>query len=134
MENYKKLTNDELNDFLQRAAVQLCPELTQQLLSVGLELAQYRDKIENKTLVEPPCKVGDKVYYFLDIPCFYDIIELTVEDIVIRLNPYECILHCKNKNGNWDSFCDDSFGKELFFTKDKAEAKLAEFEGKYVKD
>lgn len=54
MKGFKRLTNDELNDFLQRAVVQLCPELTRQLLSIGLELAQYRDKVENGTLIELP--------------------------------------------------------------------------------
>ena len=130
MIKYKKLSNEELNDFTERVVVQLEPHLTQQVLSVILELDEYRSKIEDKTLIEPPCKVGDTVYYFLDIPGFYDIIEFTVEDIVIRLNPFKCILHCKNKNGNWDSFCDDSFGKTLFFTKAEAEAKLKELKGK----
>lgn len=70
MEQYKKLTNDELADFLQRAAVQLCPELTQQLLSIGLELAQYRDKIENGTLIElnAVAKLFNRLW---ECPCDY---------------------------------------------------------------
>lgn len=60
MVEFKRLTNDELSDFLQRAAVQLCPELTQQLLSIGLELVQYREKIENETLIDTT-----KEYYFI---------------------------------------------------------------------
>ena len=54
MMEYKKLTDDELADFLQRACVQLVPELTQQLLSLGSELAEYRAKIEQRTLIELP--------------------------------------------------------------------------------
>ena len=50
----KKLTDDELTDFFQRACVQLVPELTQQLLSLGVELAEYRTKIERGTLKEIP--------------------------------------------------------------------------------
>ena len=85
MNEHKRLTNDELNDFLQRAVVQLCPELTQQLLSLGSELAQYREKIENGTLVELPCMIQNndgewRVYFFntmvYEIDCYkYDDID-----------------------------------------------------------
>ena len=40
----EKLTDEELADFTQRACVQLCPELTQQLMSVVVELIDYREK------------------------------------------------------------------------------------------
>ncbi len=40
----EKLTDEELSDFLQRACVQLCPELSRQLMSVVVELASYREK------------------------------------------------------------------------------------------
>lgn len=49
---YKRLTDDELADFLQRACVQLGPKLTQQLLSLGNELVEYRTKIERRELIE----------------------------------------------------------------------------------
>ena len=54
MMEYKKLTDNELTDFLQRACVQLVPELTQQLLSLGMEFAEYRTKIEQGKLIEFP--------------------------------------------------------------------------------
>ena len=44
MMKYNRLTDYELSEFLQRACVQLVPELTQQLLSVGTELTEYRNK------------------------------------------------------------------------------------------
>ena len=53
----KKLTNDELADFLQRACVQLVPELTAQLLSMAVELIEYKQKIEQGTLIELPCVI-----------------------------------------------------------------------------
>ena len=40
----EKLTDEELSDFLQRACVQLCPELARQLVSVVVELVGYREK------------------------------------------------------------------------------------------
>lgn len=54
MKDYKRLTNEELNEFLSRVFIQLEPELAQQMMSVANELLQYRDKIENGTLVELP--------------------------------------------------------------------------------
>ena len=52
---FKRLTNDELNDFISRVVVQLEPALTQQVMSVVLELEEYRTKIENGTLISLPC-------------------------------------------------------------------------------
>lgn len=51
---YKKLSNEELNDFTSRVVVQLDPSLTQQVMSLILELSEYRTKIENGTLIEIP--------------------------------------------------------------------------------
>lgn len=52
MNNYKRLTNEELNDFTSRVVVQLEPTLTQQVMSLILELSEYRTKIEDGTLIE----------------------------------------------------------------------------------
>ena len=60
---YKKLTDDALADFLQRACVQLAPELTQQLLSLGMELVEYRTKIEQDKLVAlDDSLIGESIY------------------------------------------------------------------------
>lgn len=58
MREYKRLTNEELNDFTSRVVVQLEPTLTQQIISLILELTEYRTKIKNGTLIE----VDNKVY------------------------------------------------------------------------
>lgn len=55
MKEYKRLTEEELNDFTSRVVVQLEPTLTQQVMSLILELTEYRTKIENGTLIELPC-------------------------------------------------------------------------------
>ena len=52
MKEYKRLTEEELNDFTSRVVVQLEPTLTQQVMSLILELTEYRTKIENGTLIE----------------------------------------------------------------------------------
>jgi hypothetical protein len=43
----EKLTDEELADFAQRACVQLCPELVKQLMSIVVELVNYRAKEES---------------------------------------------------------------------------------------
>ena len=62
MVDYKRLTNEELEDFLSRVFVQLEPTLSQSMMSCAKELLEYRSKIANGTLIELPCKVGDTVY------------------------------------------------------------------------
>ena len=121
MNDYKKLTDEELSDFLQRAAVQLCPELTQQLLSIGLELVGYRTKIENGTLIELSCKVGDTVYY-----------ETFNQSGSVGVKPHKVIgFILEVMTQNIDGFGCTSvpirdFGETVFLT--EAEAKLKELQ------
>ena len=106
MKEFKRLTNDELNDFISRVVVQLDPTLTQQVMSVVLELEEYRAKIENKTLIELPCPIGTAIYY----------------------------LDCNQHDGWWiearlfDLRSLDLIGKYAFITKAEAEAKLKELQ------
>lgn len=109
--SYKRLTNEELNDFTSRVVVQLEPTLTQQVMSLILELSEYRTKIENGTLIELPCKVGDKVYVIEqdwdnDYNYFY-----YIDEYKFTLDLF----------GNW--------GKTVFLTKAEAEQKLKELKG-----
>lgn len=78
---------------------------------------------KNKTdVIVPPCKVGDTVYEFFDARGFYSINELIVENLVIGMNPPKCNIYTKTKFGNSrDVYYQESFGKILFFTKEKAE-------------
>lgn len=62
MFDYKRLIDEELEDFLSRVFVQLEPGLSQSMMSCAKELLEHRSKIANGTLVELPCKVGDTVY------------------------------------------------------------------------
>ena len=66
-----RLTNEELNDFTSRVVVQLEPTLTQQVMSLILELTEYRTKIENGTLIELPCKMGETFYEIDTLYCEY---------------------------------------------------------------
>lgn len=55
MSDYKRLTDEELYDFLSRVFVQLEPTLAQSMMSCANELLEYRSKIKNGTLFELPC-------------------------------------------------------------------------------
>lgn len=90
-------------------------------------LAELEDKIENGTLVELPCKVGDTVYeVFKDHkPPF--IKETTIEKIVITGKGFKLRL---SRNSVYETAI-SSLGKTLFLYKAEAEAKLKELqEGK----
>lgn len=48
------LTINDIEDFAQRACVQLCPELTQQCLSIVIELLSYKQREASGVLKEVP--------------------------------------------------------------------------------
>lgn len=48
------LTISDIEDFAQRACVQLCPELTQQCLSIVMELISYKQAEASGLLKEVP--------------------------------------------------------------------------------
>ena len=80
-------------------------------------LQELEDKIEQGTLVELPCKIGDKAYFIYDEAYF----EFVVDGIM------------KRKNGWWVSDNDGCLcgfiGETIFLTKPEAEAKLKELQG-----
>lgn len=123
---YKRLSNEELNDFTSRVVVQLEPALTQQVMSLILELNEYRTKIENKTLIDLPCKVGDTVY-FISGKIIREEIVKKVEYIVTNgkinvYNSYICTYDFNDKDDNFYRL--SKLGKSLFPTKTEAEATI----------
>lgn len=117
MKEYKRLSNEDLTDFTSRVVVQLEPTLTQQVMSLILELTEYRTKIENGTLIELPCKVGDKVYYVNEYRPTARIEEYTVYTFTFDFK-HEIVLMVENGYGFYPS--------QVFLTKSEAEAKLKE--------
>lgn len=82
-------------------------------------LAELEDKIENGTLVELPCKVGDKVFDITDRP---EIWEVEVKGFLI------------DEKGIWFNFGlyqkrVGLLGIKIFLTKDEAEKRLKELRG-----
>ena len=114
MSDYNKLTNEELEDYISRVLVQLEPTLSQQTISIIQEVLEYRTKIENKTLVELPCKIGDKVYYVNENSPTPRIEEYVVYGIL--LDESRIILHIDY----WETI----MAKDVYYTKSEAEAKL----------
>ena len=87
-------------------------------------LAELEDKIENGTLVELPCKVGDEIWEIIQSPngnfISREIIGdfwITEDGIVARTGLYTT-----------DSIEIEEFGKTVFLTKAEAEQKLKELE------
>lgn len=131
MNDYKKLTNEELEDYISRVLVQLEPTLSQQTMSMIQEILEYRTKIENKTLIELPCKVGDKVYYISNKTILKETVTQTnyvITDGKIAL--INSFILTNDPNDDYDNFYRLSkLGKSLFLTKPEAEAKLKELKG-----
>lgn len=125
---YKKLSNEELNDFTSRVVVQLDPSLTQQVMSLILELSEYRTKIENGTLRFLPYKVGDIFYKVIKgLP----IQEWKIESICFNETYPTGVIWAKRTSdfAHWKFWIED-FGKTIFLDKAKAEKKLLELRGR----
>ena len=86
-------------------------------------LAELEDKIDNGTLVELPCKVGDTVYWVMDMDIFtYKVKVFSYncnDDMGLRLILQEI-----------EPSVSFYLGKRLFFTKAEAEARLKEIQEK----
>ena len=105
------------------------------------KLAELEDKLEEGTLVELPCKVGDTVWVvtspfnvFDDIEYDENMKDEVYEAFISSVTFYECgeqyRIYAKATNhfiGAYFRKCD--FGKTVFLTKEEAEAKLKEMEG-----
>ena len=98
-------------------------------------LAELEDKIENGTLIELPCKVGDKVYaphwHFgeWDIIVPYQITNITITQNkkLEWIKKYRAMEVVEGKTIDWQlNFAFDEIGKTVFLTKAEAESKLKE--------
>lgn len=86
-------------------------------------LAELEDKIENRTIIELPCKVGDTVYY-----------ETFINGISQGIKPHKVIgFALEAITQDIDGFgCTPvpirDFGKDVFLTHKEAEARLKELQ------
>lgn len=114
----------------------LCLSRTTQgekITTILKKLADYEDLEEQGRLIKLPCKVGDVVYAYCNE---FGILEYEVDSIVIDKHiTYQCSAYSESI-GDCPSECLDEiepdisdFGKTVFLTKSKAEAKLKELRG-----
>ena len=89
---------------------------------VYYRLRELEDKIENGTLVELPCKVGNTVYEVFKEHKPPFIQETTIEKIVITAKG----LRLRLARNSFYETAVSSIGKTIFFTKAEAEKKLEE--------
>ena len=99
-----------------------------QAAELRARLKLYEDKLENGTLIELPCKVGDTVYYLgghyerhKTKVYVNEVIKGIVDQITIGQKGVPQIDVCNNENA-WTTV--DDFGKTVFLTKEEAEKAL----------
>lgn len=96
-------------------------------------LAELEDKIENGTLIELPCKVGDTVWGIVtstdrteNIITYKHIQKYQVERIVIDGNNLYLVILVSTKDGIYEGYARPN---QVYYTKAEAEAKLKELKG-----
>ena len=121
MKEYKRLTE---KDGATRVMSQWAG--TSNELKIYRRLAELEDKIMNGTLIELPCKVGDRIWAILG----NNIFGRKVKSIVIRGDGYT--IKTSNTNGwkDLEPYYNAEFGVIWFLTKAEAESKLKELQEK----
>lgn len=90
------------------------------------KLKEYEDLDKQGKIVKLPCKVGDVVYGI----SMGKIISLTVNEISMFSLEGEKLINVKCQNNDeFRNYVEREFGKTVFLTKSKAEAKLKELRG-----
>ena len=95
------------------------------------EVEHYRKLKEQGGIIEPPCKVGDTVYFIpakaekqgrrIVVTEFID--EAVVDNITLGYTMIPQITVC-NKENVWNTFDVDEFGEIVFLTREAAEEAL----------
>lgn len=125
MKDYKRLTERyvaEEGDFFEKGTrLTLKNAPNEEILE---RLAELEDKIEDGTLVELPCTVGDTIYEVFKNHKPPFIQQTKVEKIIIT----EKGLKLKLARNSFYETSIASLGKIIFFTEDEARKKLEELE------
>lgn len=135
MKEYKRLTKrykDGTSGTIKQPQSEYIATVYDEQLRINNEvldrLCELEDKIENGTLIELPCKVGDEIYHLSD----KKISKETVKQIkyiidngeIDLLNSYIMTDDIYSKDYNFYRF--SKFGKSIFLTKTEAENRLKE--------
>ena len=90
-------------------------------------LAELEDKIENGTIMELPCKVGDTIYEVFKYHKPPFIQQTKVEKIIVTEKGLKLKL---SRNSSYETSI-SSLGKTLFLTEEAAEAQIKELQEKH---
>lgn len=105
-------------------------------IEIYRRLQELENKIENGTLIELPCKVGDTVYMPWEYDGIYAIAELTVNDIFLDMTIGSSSIQTNLESDSaeymkiyrYGLFKFEDIGQKIFLTKAEAEKKLKELQ------
>ena len=132
MSEYKRLTNKDWKehyDIFEDVCCDTCSEDCGQCernFNALVRLAELEDKIENGTLVELPCKVGDTIYEVFKNHKPPFIQQTKVEKIIVTEKGLKLKLA---RNSSYETSI-ASLGKTLFLTEEAAKAQIKELQEK----
>lgn len=117
---YKRLTGQEWSEGI---------DLTQELgySYIYKRLYELENKIENGTLIELPCKVGDKLYKVMPIAKKMRIVEHKVSKLYMEKNEIYIFFRKTEQKRGW-VISNLHIGEDVFFTREEAEKKLKELQ------
>lgn len=124
MSEYKRLTKQVFDK------VQGCEDKMtmhgQSLYDLYNRLAELEDKIENKTIIELPCKAGDTIYEVFEYHKPPFIQQTKVEKIIVTEKGLKLKLACNS----FYEISIASLGKTLFLTEEAAEEQIKKLQEK----
>ena len=109
--------NDQ--EALQKAYESLEKEFTRRIQ----RLRELQGKIEQGTLIELPCKVGDTVYFIDEKRWVWEMV--VVEIAILKKN---IVCEIGNRRKEVRSVWKENWGKTIFFTREEAEKRLKELQ------
>ena len=91
------------------------------------KLADIEDKIEQGTLIELPCKVGDTIYWRIANITIIECV-VTLINISVGKKTHFTVWAKQKCGGVENNFSSDELGDEWFVTREEAEKKLEELQ------
>lgn len=118
VKEYKRLTVRHPNsDYIAITETKQLQETRESKIVLN-RLAELEDKIEDGTLIELPCKVGDIVYQFDNGGEIYEL-------MILHINIYKGKPYYETDAIDFDN---RAIGESIFLTKAEAEARLKELQ------